>query len=107
MKTFASNFRIKLWQTTAYHPQANGLTEQMNQTIKRGLSRTQDQLNWDIYLPAILFSIHISKATATQQTPFYLVYGREVQDPAEPVQPNLMKRVTKEIAQLHKVRQQA
>ena len=79
----------------------------MNQTIKQGLSRTQDQLNWDIYLLAILFSIRTSKATATQQTPFYLVYGREVQDPAEPVQPNLRKRVTEEIAQLYKVCQQA
>ena len=34
MKTFASNFKIKLRPTTAYHPQANGLTERMNQTIK-------------------------------------------------------------------------
>ena len=75
MKAFASSFKIKLWPTTAYHPQANGLTEQMNQTIKWGLSRTRDQLNWDIYLLAILFSIYTSKVTATQQTPFYLVYG--------------------------------
>ena len=35
------------------------------------------------------------------------MYGREAQDPAEPVRPNLMKRVTEEITRLHKVHQQA
>ena len=32
-------FRIKHIQTIAYHPQGNGLVEQMNQTIKNGLAK--------------------------------------------------------------------
>jgi len=70
-------FEIQHIRTTAYHPQGNGLTERMNQTIKNTLSKLAGTItNWDHYLPSALFAIRTSRQEATTFSPFELVYGR-------------------------------
>ena len=43
VSTYAKIHGIQLKQTTAYYPQTNGMTEQMNQTIKKGLAKSAKQ----------------------------------------------------------------
>jgi len=61
----------------AYHPQTDGQTERMNQTIEQYLcafiSFRQD--DWKEWLPLGKFSYNNSTHLATKQTPFFLNYG--------------------------------
>ena len=59
--------------TTAYHPQTDGLVER--EAISSYVS--SNQLDWDVYIPAILFAYRTSPCVSTGDTPFYLLYGRE------------------------------
>ena len=37
----------------------------------------KDQKDWDVFIPSVLFGYRTSPAVATQESPFYLMYGRE------------------------------
>ena len=76
-------FSINKIQTTAYHPQTNGLTERFNATLCQMLSAyiNEAQTNWDLYLPVVLFAYRTSKQKTTESTPFNLLYGREARLP--------------------------
>ena len=70
-------YHVRHIRTTAYHPQGNGLTERMNQTLKNTISKICDQYdNWDWYLSSALFAIRVTKQETTTFSPFDLVYGR-------------------------------
>ena len=76
---------IEHQHTSAYHPQANGLAERMNRTLKNSLSRMVDQhqLDWDICLPLCLWGYRTSPHSSTRFTPFVLMYGREAVMPVD------------------------
>ena len=63
--------------TTAYHPQSNGQTERSNQEVEKYLrlfcSKRQD--DWSELLPSAEFAINSRVSSATQQSPFELLYG--------------------------------
>ena len=64
-------------RTTAYHPQGNGLTERMNQTVKNTLSKVIDSYdNWDFWLSSALFAIRCSQQKMMTFSLFELVYRR-------------------------------
>lgn len=67
-------------KTTAYHPQTNGLTERLNRTLADMISMYVDveHKNWDEVLPYVTFAYNTARQETTHQTPFSLVYGREV-----------------------------
>lgn len=67
-------------RTTAYHPQANGLTERLNKTIADMLSMyvDVDHKNWDCILPYVTFAYNTAAQETTRFSPFRLVHGREV-----------------------------
>ena len=73
--------------TTAYHPQTDGLVEQFNRTLFDMLSKTakQNGKDWDNCLPFILFAYWSSSQTSTGESPFYLLYGRDPKLPTEAV----------------------
>jgi transposase InsO family protein len=84
--------------TTAYHPQADGQTEIMNQILEIGL-RTYigtDLNEWDKYLDFLALSYNTSPHSATTFTPAFLLYGFDPTTPANaslPVQsPNQINR---------------
>ena len=63
--------------TTAYHPQTDGLVERFNKTLAEAISSyvSSHQLDWDVYIPAILFAYRTSPCVSTGDTPFYLLRG--------------------------------
>ena len=71
--------------TSAYHPQANGLDERFNQTLKAQLQKlvNEHQDDWDTILDEILFAYRTSRHASTKFTPSLLMYGRETRLPIE------------------------
>ena len=69
---------------TDYHPQAKGLTERQNRTIKNSLVKIlEDNLEiWPQIIEGILFSHCVSRHSSTKYSPFMLMYNR---DPILPI----------------------
>ena len=79
MKEVCHLLNIKKLNTTAYHPQTDGLVERFNGTLIESISMfcNSHQTDWDIFIPSILFAYRVSPCVATGDSPFYLLYGRE------------------------------
>lgn len=78
---------VKKVNTTAYHPQTDGLVERFNRTLTAMLSKSvQDNPNqWDCKLPYTLFAYRSSPQESTGFSPFYLLYGRDPLLPTDEV----------------------
>ena len=78
-------YRTKKINTTAYHPQTNGLTEKFNGTLCQMLSSymNEKQTDWDEYIEVCLFAYRTSKQETTKETPFRLLYGRDARLPSD------------------------
>jgi hypothetical protein len=74
--------------TTAYHPQTDGLVEHFNWTLTAMLAKTVERggRDWDQRLPCVLFLFlyRASLQLSTQESPF-LLYGRDPRLPTESV----------------------
>ena len=90
---FLSNLIAELYRllsitkvnTTAYHPQSDGMVERMNRMLIDMLSKMahQDPRTWDLYLLYALFAYRTSPHSSIHQTPFKLLYGREAVLPSD------------------------
>ncbi|MBW0567021.1 hypothetical protein O181_106736 [Austropuccinia psidii MF-1] len=86
---FVSSFWTNLCQqlnisrdlSTAYHPEADGQTERVNQILEQYLwmyvSYHQD--DWNTWLPLAEFAYDNSDHSSTKQSPFFIVNGRDLQ----------------------------
>ncbi|CAF1106349.1 unnamed protein product [Adineta ricciae] len=65
-------------QTTAYHPQSNGLTERFNGTFHTQLAKFQneDLSDWDEFLGAVTYAYNTGIQSSTKFCPFQLMFGR-------------------------------
>jgi hypothetical protein len=74
----------QLAMSTAFHPQTDGQTERANRTIEDVLRCYADehQTNWDELLTPVEFTINNSVQASTNESPFYLNYGRHPATPA-------------------------
>ena len=70
---------------TAYHPAANGEIENQNGTLKDMIASyvSENQRDWDVYLPAIVHAYRTTVNTATGFSPFRTLRGYEARQPAE------------------------
>jgi transposase InsO family protein len=76
---------IKKINTSAYHPQTDGLVERFNRTLTDMLAKTVDQSgrDWDKRIPYVLYAYRTSLQKSTRESPFYLLYGRDARLPTE------------------------
>jgi transposase InsO family protein len=63
--------------TSSYHPQCNSQAEVCNKTITKYLAALVDDstLDWEIYIPALMFVYNTSYHYSIQATPFSLTYS--------------------------------
>ena len=66
-------------QTTPYNPKCDGLVEKFNHTLATMLSMyvNTKQTDWDMYLPFCIFAYNSSIQASSNESPFYLLYGRD------------------------------
>jgi hypothetical protein len=65
--------------TSPHHPQANGLSERVVQTVKRSLRKlceAQGTTQWDEQLPWVALGYRCSKQSSTGCSPYELLYAR-------------------------------
>ncbi|QRW26588.1 Retrotransposable element Tf2 protein [Rhizoctonia solani] len=84
--TFTGKFLKALYQrlgikpsfSSAYHPESDGQTEQVNQFIEFYLRSyvAANHSDWATWLPLAEYAYNNAKHAATGKTPFELVYGR-------------------------------
>ena len=69
----------ELLLSSAYHPETDGQTERMNQTLQVMIRHyiTPDLLTWDLYLERLEMAYNTSKHASAKYSPFYLNHGRE------------------------------
>ena len=70
-------------KTSVYHPEANGLVERFNGTLKHMLKKfvSERVQHWDKYLPYLLFAYREVPTESTGYSPFELLYGRTIRGP--------------------------
>ncbi|GJP81410.1 hypothetical protein CLOP_g11565 [Closterium sp. NIES-67] len=83
---FTSNFWQVTWArygtclqfSSAYHPQTDGQTERINQTMEQ-LIRTNcpDRNKWEDVLPILEFFYNNAPSATTNHSPFYPNYGMD------------------------------
>jgi hypothetical protein len=96
IEAMTARFKINHRKTTPYHPQTNGHTERVNQTLVNILRKTvvDSKRDWDTKLPAALWAYRTTFKVTTHATPFSLVYGLEAILPIEFEIPSLRVAVT-------------
>ena len=83
IKHLCSLLHIKKLKTSPYHPQANGLVENLNGTLKKMLKCYSDTeaKDWDKNIPYVLFAYRGAKHETTGFSPFEMLYARHVRGP--------------------------
>lgn len=71
--------------TTAYHPQCNGMVECLNRTLKTTLRKHAAQfgVQWDKYLPGVLWAYRNTPDESTGEKPSFLLFGMDCRTPTE------------------------
>ena len=93
---FVSKFMKELYETmgikgnpsTAYHPQTDGQTERVNQSVEEFLTMfvNDKQDNWSDWLSIVQFCHNDHKHSAMTYSPFFLIYGYHLNKGLEPKQ---------------------
>ena len=78
---------VKMHQTTAYHPQANGMIERLHCQPKNSLKARTDDPYWMGHLPMVLLGIRTAWREDPDCSPAELVYGSSLRIPDEFVEP--------------------
>ena len=75
---------VKKVNTTAYHPQTDGLVERFNRTLTSMLAKRVERSgsDWDTHLPYVLFAYRSSVQESTGESPFFLMHGRDPRLPS-------------------------
>ena len=76
---------IKKLNTTAYHPECDGMVERFNRTLKSCLRKHAVTYGnqWDRYLYGVLYAYRNTPHESTGEKPSYLLYGMDLRTPTE------------------------
>ena len=76
---------IKKLNTTAYHPECDGMIERFNRTLKSMLRKRAAQYGsqWDKFLNAALWAYRNTPHETTGEKPSFLLFGFDCRSPAE------------------------
>ena len=76
---------IKKLNTTAYHPQCDGMVERFNRTLKTMLRKHAATYGnqWDTYLPGVLWAYRNTPHESTGEKPSFLLFGVDCRTPTE------------------------
>lgn len=93
MAQMYDEFGITHIKTSVYHPQANGLVERFNGTLKAMLRKFvgNNVRCWEKYLPYLLFAYREVPCPTTGYSPFELLYGRTARGPLAIVKESWLK----------------
>lgn len=71
--------------TTAFHPQCDGLVERMNRTLKAMLRKHTARFGkqWDTFLPGVLWAYRNMLHKSTKEKPSFLLFGLDCKSPTE------------------------
>ena len=72
-------------RTTPFHPQSDGATERVIQTVNVMLSKvvSENQKDWDTKLGSVVMAYNSTVHESTGFTPYFLEHGREMRLPAD------------------------
>jgi len=117
MAELSNQFSIRHSFVSPYHPQANGLVERLNRTIKDSINKyvQHDITMWDHHLSGVLFGYRALKQASTGYSPMFLLYGREARLPIDLEFPaevddndeRISERIVKLVDQLERHRERA
>ena len=85
MKDVCGLLGIEKYNTTAYHPQCNGMTERFNRTLKTMLRKHAAKYGnqWDKYLHGAVWAYRNTPHESTHEKPSFLMFGRDCRTPTE------------------------
>ena len=71
--------------TTAYHPECDGMVERFNRTLKAMLRKHVSRFGsqWDRYLPGILWAYQNTPHDSMGEKPSFLLFGVDCRSPTE------------------------
>src|SRR6266540_691656 len=79
IQRLTKRFKIKYSLSSPYHPQSNGLVERFNKTLCEGIAKLAEEVDqWDKFIQLILFAYRTKELRILKQSPYMLVYGREL-----------------------------
>jgi hypothetical protein len=88
---------IKHTQTTAYHPQSNGLVERFHRRLKNALRARSAGADWFLHLPWVMLGIRTAWSEGAEFSPSENVFGSQLVLPGqflsapEPPSPTFLK----------------
>ena len=84
-KNLANLLGIQNLRTTPYHPQTNGLTERMNQTVLSMLRTLPEKYksSWKNHLSKVIYAYNCTRHSNTGCSPYYLMFGRKPRLPID------------------------
>ena len=85
MKELCAALGVKKLNTTAYHPQCDGMVERFNRTLKSMLRKHAAKYGtqWDTYLHGVLWAYRNTPHESTGEKPSFLLYGFDCRSPTE------------------------
>ncbi|THH07173.1 hypothetical protein EW145_g3557 [Phellinidium pouzarii] len=99
---------IKTSLSTAFHPQTDGQTERINQEIEQYLRLFIDyrQENWPSWTPMAEFAYNNKIQSATKNSPFFVVYGRNPRMGFEPIRGSRVESAEDFVLRMKKVHEE-
>ena len=85
MKDLCELLGIKKLNTTAYHPECDGMVERFNRTLKTMLRKHASRFGnqWDRYLSGVVWAYRNVPHESTGEKPSFLMFGVDLRTPTE------------------------